>query len=278
MSKGANNIIEGWDAEIRGFYQLGSGIDSKDSQNLVFRSGHELEVLFRQLYSRIKGNFPGGTHGRGITKSNWGLRSETEYSPLNSSDETKLERQIALVGWNQRKLGDRPGDLGRWYNQMPTSSNYVGKNSNTRTAIDLVYEYESGRRYAFVELKVDTDSGGPASATFELLSYAFLYLFTRTNEELRVRFQEKEKPVLKASEITLIVLAPKGYYVKSKIPPQELKTFEASINATIMRFASGRVPNLSMTFEFRQFSDRVLDDIESWRGFDPAPFGEALEA
>jgi len=231
------------------------------------KAGDEIE-LFKKLFKRIESNFASGERplSPNIARSNWRWEEQPNINKDNRSKEKQLEKRIATL----------PG----WTNQMPAASDYAGPNKNRKNSIDLVRQVERESEYDFIELKLTPGSGYPIYAAFEILSYGFLYLLTRTDKTLQERFQEKpDKPVLKATKINLVVLAPKDAYYQSdpKTSISDLQSFERSIKDALGKFATEKIPTLTMTFAYRFFTDEVIDKIDTFTVFQPHPIGGTLD-
>jgi len=261
-------ILEGWDDAIKRHYGLQNALTTKTAERAAYEATEvDLKALFAELFEIIEGKLRGDVEKVG--EPNWGLREAKKISEHNTSIEKWLEKRVA--------------QLDPWSNQVPAASGYKDAYSNRKNSIDLVYEIESAKRYAFVELKVHRGSGSPFYAAYEILSYGFLYLLTRSNKALRERYSvNPEKRLLEAESIQLIVLAPSdGYYDATEIVV--LRDFERSIDDALREFAREQVPGLKMSFEFRRFSnlpnlEENLEELRSFEGFAPGPFGERLNS
>jgi len=264
-------ILEGWDDAIKSHYGLQNALTTTTAARAAYGANKvDLKKLFGELFGIIESKLRDDVENVG--EPNWGLREAEKISEHNTSIEKCLEKRVAQLG----PRSNQAPELGPWSNQVPAASGYKDANSNRKNSIDLVYEIESAKRYAFVELKVHRGSGSPFYAAYEILSYGFLYLLTRSNKALLERLSGK--PLLKSESIQLIVLAPSdNYYDATEIGV--LKVFEGSIDAALREFAGGKVPGLEMGFEFRRFSNMPnLEEIRSFDGFAPGPFGERLNS
>lgn len=269
-------ILGGWDEIIRCGecgYSLDVPIDSKSAERAVYRDAPDLGSLFAKLLKQIEENFAAGNPSENLAVSNWRLSPAPDFDEANSSLEKRLEKRVV-------ELTKPTGQLAGWFNQIPAASGYFDPRKNRKNSIDLVHETRTGKEYEFIELKLDPTSGWPFYATFEILSYGFLYLFTRIHPEIRKRFENatEKRRVLKAEKIRLIVLAPESYYRKSEQSVRALEEFQGSIDSALREFVRKTVPNLEMGFEFRKFNNPVAtrEEIDLFQGFEPAPCGKLL--
>ena len=223
------------------------------------------------LFSKGRSKNLNPTLSTSVGTSNWELRQAPVVSPKNESLEKLLEKQVVTV--------PSPNSPGEWSNQVPACSGYATSAGNRKNSIDLVHECKSSGECSLIELKVSTRSGTPFYATYENLSYGFLYLLTRTNERLRSIFEgASDKTILKAKKIRLIVLAPTYYYEEDKKFGALLNRLENRVHEALGTFADAKVPGLEMGFEFRHFNNPVSSkqEINSFEGFDPAPYGQRV--
>jgi len=156
-------------------------------------STSDFVVLVSDLYRQIENN----QTDRKPSRENWRIERQINLDPGNRSPEILLERAIAL-------LGER-GILKEWFNQVPVASGLIDKDADKRAAIDLLrYRNES---VELVELKWESDT--PAYAAFEILRYGLAYLLSYVN---RVPFGYAKKPLMKAGQVSLRVLAPQEFF------------------------------------------------------------------
>lgn len=278
MSRQAKNrftgILGGWDEIIRDHYGLKHEVTTKSAAREAYHVTPDLTALFEALFAQIERNLSSSPSPR-VADSNWNLRRAEKISTQNASLEKLLEKRVVSLSSD---LGGRNAE-GEWFNQVPAGSGFASSSSNRKNSIDLVYRCGDGKEYAFIELKVCNKSGTPFYATFENLSYGFLYLVTRTNKRLGAIFAKAvEKPILEAERIQLIILAPEGYYGENKPFHSQLKQFERSVRGALVSFVRSRLPELEMGFEFRQFVNPVssVEEINRFEGFEPAPYGELV--
>jgi hypothetical protein len=272
-------ILAGWDTAIEECYQLKHTLNTIGTSEAAYAADPDLQTLFERLYGILDINLPSDP-SRGITKSNWKLRRKKKIGKKNPSLETRLEKRVIQLSEHEYS---EAGPMKDWFNQMPAASGYWSPSSNKGNSIDLIHQTEPEKVYRFVELKVLRDSDKrdePVYATFEILSYALLYLLTRANGTLREVFASALEPrqVLNAEKIHLIVLAPVTYFEKYSQYETELAQFERSVDAALRTFANKKVPGLEMSFEFRRFHNPVStkEEIDAFVDFDPSPCGERL--
>lgn len=206
------------------------------------------------MYARVKENRKqaSGTYRGTPSKKNWTLRSQIELSDRNKSPEVVLERKIVKAL------------RGRCFNQMPTASGLVNQSADKRRAIDLVYK-RGKDSYEFIELKVDSDT--PLFAAIEILGYGILYLYTRCE----LAYRAGDKPVLRAKDVGLRVLAPAIYF-----EGLDFAWLEEGLNDGLSRFLD-RLPDLNLRLDFRfdAFPPRYAgQDLNG----DPVPAFEARRA
>jgi len=109
-----------------------------------------------------------------------------------------------------RALEEKRKEKSNWWNQMPIASGLVSSIDDRRRAIDLVHRHDrSGKRYDFVELKIDSDT--PLFALMEILRYGNVYLVLRESRDWLPEVS-RALPVFNAEHVGLRVLAPKIYY------------------------------------------------------------------
>jgi len=194
--------------------------------------------LLVELLERIQANWEqGGCHAP--SSETWEPGKEELLSPGNKSHEVVLERLIV-------RLLDET-----WTNQVPTCSGLIPDAGEGRRSIDLVHNCGGGK-YEFIELKFKdgTDevhgSNNPVDAAWEILGYGLLYAHARRNG-LR-----KESPLMKASTIHLVVLAPAGWYSQASGKPYEFKWLEDRINGWLREETFSEL--MTMDFQFQQFT------------------------
>ena len=267
-------ILAGWDGLIYHHYKLNHSITRESAARDAYQSKSDLTPLFNDLFDQIEQNL-NPTPSPRVGDSNWKLRRAKDRSDHNGSLEKLLEKRVV----NLSPHDDCEASSGGWFNQIPACSGYANSKSNRKNSIDLVYEGNRGGEYSIIELKLDNTSGTPFYATYENLSYGFLYLLSRTNECLRSIFENAPvKPILTAERIRLIVLAPTSYYEENQPFAVSLKEFEQRVHRALGAFAKSKVPRLEMGFEFRQFNNPVSspEEIDCFEGFDPAPYGQCV--
>jgi hypothetical protein len=168
--------------------------------------------------------------------SNWVWRDSVP-AHVTKSKEVALEREIAKL------------DTQIWTCQMSTSSGVQPNGLNRRRAIDLV-RFNGTGRYAFIELKVDSDN--PLYAAFEILGYALAYLQAKKQKWIGKGCHD----VFTAKEIELTVLGSENWY-KYKTRSGEERSFEfgwlANDIAKALNAFAQDGPRFSMAF--REYTD-----------------------
>jgi len=211
-----------------------------------------------EIYDRIQLNYPGSPHSR--SGSLWLLRRASEIRSDNRSAEKMLEKAVAM-------LAER-GHMAGWYNQCPVASGIVSSSSDRNSAVDLVHCSNSKREARFIELKWDSDN--PLSALQQILQYGIAYIFCRVHRrELPLHYRS----LMDAQQVTLEVVAPRGYYGGSY-----QNQFSPSIEAWLNQFESeeesdsatpDRVPS--------EISEFLSETNHALRGLARAKTGGALE-
>ncbi|MBX3302229.1 MAG: hypothetical protein KF693_08435 [Nitrospira sp.] len=202
--------------------------------------------LLEQVYAQIESNWKARLYKKHPSKENWRFLQNKEIAKQNKSLEVQLQR--AIVNIDQ----DVWPDATNWANHVPTASGLWDHKCDKHRAIDLVHVCPGPNRWdtvEFIELKVDTKSGHPVYAAMEVLLYGMLYIFSRRRrEELEYNVTEQTKqPLLQASAIHLVVLAPYKYY-----DGYQFDWLEKAITAGLTQFI--REPEgFTMDFQFQAF-------------------------
>ena len=172
----------------------------------------------------------------------WELGKEEWLSPANKSHEVVLERLIV------RLLNEH------WTNQVPTCSGLIPGAGEGKRSIDLVHNCGGGE-YEFIELKFNDGidgrhgSNNPLDAAWEILEYGLLYAHARQNELRR------EAPLMKASTIHLVVLAPARWYEYAPGQAYAFKWLEDHVNRWLSDKAFSN-DELKMDFQFQRFTEK----------------------
>ena len=133
--------------------------------------------------------------------------------------------------------------LGRsdWSNQVPVASGIAGGKAERRRAIDLVH-LRSPEHFELVELKVASDT--PLYAAFEIIGYACIWLMSRHKPTA------PDNPLLAASAIDAVVLAPAAFYA-----PYRLHALSLQLDDDLQRL--GRKHGVKLSFRFEAFPDHL---------------------
>lgn len=165
---------------------------------------------------------------------NWRWRKpQLTIAAHNASAEVVLER--ALVAACERR-----GRLD-WSNQVPVASGVAGAFAERRRAIDLVCQ-KAPDHFEFIELKIASDT--PLYAAIEIIRYVCIWLVTRAEAK------DAASPLLNASRIDAVVLAPGDYYAGYR-----LKALEQQLHAELA--ALGDRYGAMLTFAFESFPDHL---------------------
>ena len=154
----------------------------------------------REILHRMQANCP---RPSSKSKKLWQLRRTTKVSDENRSDETLLEKAVAMLAGN----GHLPG----WFNQCPAASGICDSSRNRRSNIDLVHWDAVDRRLSLVELKWGSDT--PSEAVRQILRYGAAYLFCRTHRD---RLPVGERRAMSATHVELRVAAPVQFYADDR--------------------------------------------------------------
>lgn len=248
-------ILEGVDRLIDGhlfFDDRFDGYSYKHKRSCTVLSKAQPEsfngaVLISDIYACIEGNLRLRLEclrpeERTPSSANWMIRSGTAASgiqpnPGNTSAEVTLERAIAQR-WSER-----------WTYQMPTASGLFGSRSDKRRAIDLVCSH-GNNCFDFVELKISSNT--PLHAAMEILGYGLVYLASRKDSAQNLQYGSGASiPLMSASTISLVVLAPSKFYEQFK-----LDWLERGLNDGLKELLTKQgMPKLVMKFCFERFAD-----------------------
>lgn len=195
--------------------------------------------LVNRLYEQMVANYP----GKLARQSNklWCCRRETEIRDDNISQETLLEKAVAMLACEDYMRG--------WFNQCPVATGIVDSNKDRRRAVDLVHLSHGKAR--LIELKWDSDT--PLSALLQILKYGLAYVFAR----LRLReFQLKNRQLMNVKHLGLEVVGPHEFFMK-----QRQSNLFPVMDEAVSKFASKRTGGtFSMSlgaFSFPEEFDRI---------------------
>lgn len=249
MSEKSKSILDGVDSLINSHFFVGERFakyryEHKRSCNALSAARPESfngTELISGIYARIEANLSNRPR-RAPSSENWKIRSEKTAQRIqpnskNESAEVTLERAIAQR-WPEK-----------WTYQMPVASGLIDHKSDKRRAIDLVRLGENGG-FDFVELKLESDT--PLYAAMEILGYGLVYLASRIDSAKNLKYGNSASlPVMSATAISLVVLAPSQYYEKCKLGWLE-RDLNDGLNDLL---AAKEVKNLKMDFRFEKFPD-----------------------
>lgn len=214
-------------------------------------------LLINNAYERIYKNW---NKKPSRSRLNWELRVVPLPLPTtkrkgehNSKAEVPLERAIAHA-FNDKNI---------MCNQMPVASGLLDKPTkespseyDKRRAIDLIYKSDALKEsYEFIELKVAINKkDSPKNAAIEILEYGLLYLFSREQRN-KLKYGIDKKPILRATNIGLRVLAEENYY--KNWDDDSFLSMTNQITKALRTFIEGRSQDFSgldMDFEFQVFT------------------------
>jgi hypothetical protein len=190
--------------------------------------------VVRAAYAQIEANWNACVTPATLAASrqNWRWREPQLFiSGHNTSPEVVLERAIVNACERQGRAD--------WSNQVPVASGVAGASAERRRAIDLVHEKGPGH-FEFIELKVGSDT--PLSAALEIIGYLCVWLLTRK--------AGVAGPLLSATKVEAIVLAPESYYARFN-----LKRIQARLDQELA--ALGEAHGVELSFAFEAFSDTL---------------------
>jgi hypothetical protein len=205
--------------------------------------------MLRALIKQIRKNL-NERESFGNSKENWRDVIQPNLDKQNNkSREVFLERNIA------QSLEKEFGKNSPWWNQMPIASGLVKATADRRRAIDLVHRHDpDGKRYDFVELKIDSDT--PLIALMEILRYGLVYLVLRKKRDWLPE-TSREKPVFNTAHVGLRVLAPKEYY---KNNGSDLSWLQDKINNALAQIINEPELDLILKMEINSYWPAQLDE------------------
>ena len=149
-----------------------------------------------EIPARMHANCP---RPRSTSTRLWELRHATNLAGRNRSNETMLERAVAMLAAN----GHMPG----WFNQCPAASGIGDSSLHKHRSVDLVHWIAPDARLTLVELKWASDR--PADAVRQILRYGAAYLFCRMHS---ATLPVANRAAMTASHVALRIVAPARYY------------------------------------------------------------------
>ena len=189
-----------------------------------------------EIYRRMEANYPSPAS---TSKRLWELRRAQHISPDNTSEETMLEKAVAILA----ERGHMPG----WFNQCPTASGIGGSSLDRRRNIDLVHWSAPIGHACLVELK--WRSNDLSEAVQQVVGYGAAYIFCRVHRD---KLPLRDRPVMDARHVSLQVVAPAQYFRAT-----DQQGCLAWAREGLKRFDIGsRIAGLSMSPELNAFPDR----------------------
>ena len=235
--KGIDDLVDDWlDVEPIGkppYYRHKSTAIELSRRTTRIR---DARPFLDACYSRIHQNRldAADSVNTGPSKENWRWKRHLDLAPENVSPELRLERAIVA------SCGES------WSNQMPVASGLAGPATDKRAAVDLVYRKDP-ITYSLIELKID--SNNPLFAAIEILIYGLLFVWSRANQD-SLGYDIKDQPVLGASYITLVVLAPESFF-----EGMDLSALATVLYRGLAYFGEQR--GLVLAFEFWQLGANI---------------------
>ena len=148
-----------------------------------------------EIYRRMEANCP---NPASTSKKLWELRRATNISSYNTSEETMLEKAVAILAAR--------GHMQGWFNQCPTASGICDSLADRRRNVDLVFWNARVRYACLVELKWQSDSA--SEALRQVIGYGAAYVFGRMHRD---KLPLEQRPLMDARHVSLQVVAPAHY-------------------------------------------------------------------
>ncbi len=148
-----------------------------------------------EIYRRMEANCP---NPASTSKKLWELRQATNISSYNTSEETMLEKAVAILAAR--------GHMQGWFNQCPTASGICDSLADRRRNVDLVFWNARVRYACLVELKWQSDSA--SEALRQVIGYGAAYVFGRMHRD---KLPLEQRPLMDARHVSLQVVAPTHY-------------------------------------------------------------------
>ena len=174
--------------------------------------------LVNGLYGQMMANFRGTPASQ--SKKLWCCRRETEIGDGNESQETLLEKAVAMLAHECHMPG--------WFNQCPVASGIADSHKDRKRAVDLVHLSDGEAR--LIELKWTSNT--PVHALFQILEYGLAYILAR----LHIReLQLEKRRLMRVKKIRLEVMGPHEFFME-----MERADLFAVMDKAIAKFASER--------------------------------------
>ena len=189
-----------------------------------------------EVYRRMEANCP---NPASTSKLLWDLRRAPKISSYNTSEETMLEKAVAILGTR--------GHMQGWFNQCPVASGIGDSSADKRRNVDLVHWSAPIRHARLIELKWRSDDA--LEAVRQIVGYGAAYVFCRVRRE---QLPLGHRPVMDARHVSLQVVAPADYCRATGLPDRLARARDG-----LRRFDIGsRVDGLSMSLDVLAFPDR----------------------
>lgn len=151
--------------------------------------------LVNGLYGQMMANFPGTPASQ--SKKLWCCRRETKIGDGNESQETLLEKAVAMLAHECHMPG--------WFNQCPVASGIVASDGDRRSDVDLVHLSDGEAR--LIELKWASNT--PVYALFQILEYGLAYILARLHTR---ELQLEKRRLMHVKKIALEVIGPYEFF------------------------------------------------------------------
>lgn len=247
---GMDSIVAGW-LDITSYRHRSALIGLSEHPPEQFDGVAFVETAFRHILQNWRQCLAAMTHNPSNENWRW-FNPKLGISPQNQSPEVTLERLIVNL---TRHVGRED-----WSNQVPVGSGLIKGGGDRRRAVDLVRRVDDNA-FELIELKIESDNA--LYAGIEILQYGIIWLLSR---EHRKFLGYSDKPLLDASTVKLVVLAPANYYAGLK-----LSWFEDGLNRGLKSLGR-QYGNCDLSFAYQAFPSWF-----SWPGTDSAKVIKALE-
>ena len=200
----------------------------------LFDSTKDLDDI-GEIFRRMEANCPSPVS---TSRRLWELRQAPSISTHNTSEETMLEKAVAILAAR--------GHMQGWFNQCPTASGIGDSALDRRRNVDLVHWSAPIQHVRLVELK--WWSNDPSEAVQQIVGYGAAYVFCRVHRD---KLPLRHRPVMDARHVSLSVVAPAHYFRAT-----DFQGCLARARQGLKRFDIGsRIAGLSMSLELHVFPD-----------------------
>ena len=235
-------IDETWNGSTPRFGHR-SSLNRLVSEHVAVGNG---EHLVNKLYDKLLCNWDQKPSNG---QQNWRHTQNLHLGENSKSLEVTLQRIFMRANNDQN-----------WANEVPVASGVAGTGPDS---VDFVHVADN--EYSMIELKWPQPNSGenPLKAAIQVLRYGLAYVFSRVNAE-KLQYEIENKPILKASQVHLRVLAPQHFYDPFNTGDSWLKKLESALNQGIESLAKAN--DFSMSFAYEQFPADFKWDLSDCSG------------